>query len=66
MVLALQYAEHPRQNTIPTVIATTISRVLPRPEEPAELVAGSKVWGCRVVEVCFSILEGGLPIQINV
>ena len=65
MVLDLQYAEHPKQNTTPTVISTIARRVLPRPE-PAELVAGLKVEGCRVVEVCFSILGGGLPIQINV
>ena len=64
-VLALQYAKHPRQHTTPTVRGTTIRRVLPR-LELAELAAGLKVEGCRVVEVCFSILGGGLPIQINV
>ena len=44
------------------MISTITRRVTPRPGS-AELVAGLKVEGCKVVEVCFSILGGGLPIQ---
>ena len=46
---------------------TTTNRVLARPElELAELVAGFREEGESVVDVCLTILSGGLPIQINI
>ena len=60
----MQKAVHPKQTRIATANSTTTKRVL-WPEEPAELVAGVKADGVRVVEVCPVILPGRLPEREN-
>ena len=65
-VLTLQYAKHPIQHTTVMTTGTTTHRVLARLEELAELVAGLREDGESVVDVCLTILSGGLPIPINI
>ena len=56
----------PRQPNTTTTRGTTTSNVLARPMvELAELVAGLRLGGGRVVEVCLMILSRGVPIQIK-
>ena len=58
---------HPRQPKTTTTRGTTTSSVLARPMvELAELVAGFREGGGRVVDACLMILSRGLPIQIKV
>ena len=62
----MQYATHPRQATTITTKGITTTRVLARPMLLlAELVAGLRVGGGRLVDVCGVNLPWGLPVQIK-